>query len=212
MFIQKRNHRLQKLDLEKIRIRIERLRDGMGFLDPLDGEIINTQWITDKIGERLYDNIPSAKIDELTAQLCANLNTKHPDFGILASRISVNNLHKETLPKFSEAMLQLYENYDIKGNHSPIINDDVLRLIKKYGRQLDQHIVHTLDYEIDYFGYMTLSKSYLLRVNDKIVERPQYMWMRVALSIHGSNLDSVFKSYHYMSNRYFTHATPTLFH
>ncbi len=184
----------------------------MGFLDPLDREIIDTQWITDKIGERLYDNIPSAKIDELTAQLCANLNTKHPDFGILASRISINNLHKETLPKFSEAMSQLHENYDIKGNHSPLINDDILRLVKKYGRQLDQHIVHTLDYEIDYFGYMTLNKSYLLRVNNNVVERPQYMWMRVALSIHGSNLDSVFKSYHYMSNRYFTHATPTLFH
>ena len=212
MFILKRNHRLQHLDLEKIRIRIERLRDGMGFLDPLDREVIDTKWITDKIGERLYDNIPSAKIDELVAQLCANLNSKHPDFGILAARIAVNNLHKETSAKFSDAISQLHDNYDVKGNHAPLINSEILRLVKKYGRQLDQHIVHTLDYEIDYFGYMTLSKSYLLRVNGNIVERPQYMWMRVALAIHGSNLDEVFKSYHYMSNRYFTHATPTLFH
>ncbi len=212
MFIQKRNHSLEKLDLEKVRIRIERLRDGMGFLDPLNQETIDSQWITEKVGERLYDNIPSYKIDEIVAQFCANLNTRHPDFGILASRIAINNLHKETAPKFSEATQQLADNYDIKDNPSPLVNDNIIRLVKKYGRQIDQHIVHTLDYDIDYFGYMTLSKSYLLRVNDKVVERPQYMWMRVALSIHGSDLDSAFKTYHYMSNKYFTHATPTLFH
>ena len=128
MFIQKRNHRLEKLNLEKVRIRIERLRDGMGFLDPLDREIIDSQWITDKVGERLYDNIPSYKIDELLAQFCANLNTKHPDFGILASRIAINNLHKETAPKFSEAMQQLADNYDIKDNPSPLVNDNIIRL------------------------------------------------------------------------------------
>ena len=109
-------------------------------------------------------------------------------------------------------MEHLYENFDAEGNHSPLIDRNLYRLVKRYAKQLDQHIVHALDYDLDYFGYTTLAKSYLLRRNDRIVERPQYMWMRVSLAIHENDLDAVFRSYHYMSNRYFTHATPTLFH
>ena len=212
MFVQKRDYRLQRLDLEKVRHRLDRLVDGMGFLRPLDKTILDTQWMTEHIRDRLYENVPTAAIDEQVAQLSATMNTKHPDFGTLASRVAVNNLHKETNDKFSEAMEHLYENFDADGNHSPLIHKSLYRLVKRYAKQLDQHIVHALDYELDYFGFTTLSKSYLLRRNDRIVERPQYMWMRVSLAIHENDLDAVFRSYHYMSNRYFTHATPTLFH
>ena len=212
MYVLKRNNSLEKFDSQKIKNRIERLRDGMGFLESLSKDYIDSEQLVNKITDRLYDNIPSWKIDEQTSQICANMNTHHPDFGRLASRIAINNLHKETENTFTAAMEALYNNYDEEGNHSPIINSKLYKLTKQYSRQINQRIVSSLDYSIDFFGFMTLFKAYLLRVNDKVIERPQYMWMRIALSIHGNNLEEAFKSYHYMSNGYFTHATPTLFH
>ena len=212
MYISKRNNSLEKLDIIKIGNRINRLRDGMGLLHPLSKEVLSTVDLITNVKDRLYDKIPSSEIDDLLSRICAGFNTKHPDFGVLASRIAINNLHKETPNTFTQAMEQLYNNYNIHNVHSPIISRELYDLSKKYGRQINQRIVHTLDYTLDYFGFMTLSKSYLLKSYNKTIERPQYMWMRIALAIHGSNLDLAFRTYHYMANSYFTHATPTLFH
>ena len=169
-----------------------------------------SQFVMDVI-EQLYPDISTTKIDELTAEQCASMCTKHPDYGSLARRIIVSNNHKNTLDSFSDTMELLYEFKDIHGKNIPIIDADVWEIIKKNKDFFDNMIDYTRDYEIDYFGFKTLERAYLMRVDKKVVERPQHMWLRVSIGIHFDDLDAVKETYDLMSQKYFTHATPTLY-
>ena len=169
-----------------------------------------------KVIDQLYDGIPTSKIDELAADQCASLSTLHPDYGILASRIIISNHQKNTLSSFSETMAKLYCFKDIHGVTNPLISQKLWNFIKKYDKELDELIVYDRDYLIDFFGFKTLERAYLLRVDNVVVERIQHMWMRVSIEIHGdiNNEDSlrlIKETYDLMSQKYFTHATPTLF-
>jgi ribonucleoside-diphosphate reductase alpha chain len=151
-------------------------------------------------------------LDNLAAETAASLTTKHPDYAVLAARIAVSNLHKETKKSFTETMRDLYEYVDPHtGESASLIASDVMEIIEKHSEQLDSAIIYHRDYDYDYFGFKTLERSYLLRTNGRVVERPQHMIMRVAVGIHKTDIDSVLETYNLMSERWFTHATPTLF-
>ena len=164
-----------------------------------------------KIIDRLYDNIPTAQIDELTAQQCASLSTSHPDYGILASRILISNHHKNTLADYSTVISNLYTHKDMHNTHCPLISKELYSIVQTHKDTIQEIFDYERDFNIDYFGFKTLERAYLMKINDKIVERPQHMWMRVALCIHKDNISKVKETYDAMSLKYFTHATPTLF-
>ena len=150
-------------------------------------------------------------IDELTAEQCASLSTSNLDYGTLASRIIVSNNHKTTNDSFYQSMKTLYEFHDVHGKHCPLLHEDIWKIIQKNHETFDNMIDYERDYLFDYFGFKTLERAYLLKVNKKIIERPQHMWLRVSIGIHGDDIFSVRESYDLMSQQYFTHATPTLF-
>jgi len=151
-------------------------------------------------------------LDNLAAETAASLTTRHPDYALLASRIAVSNLHKNTNKSFSKTMEALYNYVDPKTKqNAPLIADDVYEIIKKNAQELDSTIIYDRDFGYDYFGFKTLERSYLLRINGQVVERPQHMIMRVAVGIHKDDIASVIETYNFMSERWFTHATPTLF-
>ena len=206
MQVQKRNGNYEEVSFDKILNRVKNL--GTNIKPPLS---INYGPLVIKVIDQLYDGINTTSIDELTAEQCAALCTKHPDYGILASRIIVSNNHKNTLEKFSDAMEKLFNFHDNHGNHSPIIDKNMWDIIVKNRDILDNIIDYNRDFDIDYFGFKTLERAYLMRINKKIIERPQHMWFRVALGIHGDDINSVKETYNFMSQKYFTHATPTLF-
>ena len=206
MQVQKRNGNYEEVSFDKILNRVKNL--GTNIKPPLS---INYGPLVIKVIDQLYDGINTTSIDELTAEQCAALCTKHPDYGILASRIIVSNNHKNTLEKFSDAMEKLFNFHDNHGNHSPIIDKNMWDIIIKNRDILDNIIDYNRDFDIDYFGFKTLERAYLMRINKKIIERPQHMWFRVALGIHGDDINSVKETYNFMSQKYFTHATPTLF-
>lgn len=164
-----------------------------------------------KVIDQLFHNIETTKIDELSAEQCASLCTKNPDYGELASRIIISNHQKNTLASFTDSMRILYENKDVHGNHSPLLDHRIWNIINSNKDELDNTIVHERDFLIDFFGFKTLERSYLLRSNNKIIERIQHMWLRVSIGIHGDDISSVKKTYNLMSQKYFTHATPTLY-
>jgi len=164
---------------------------------------INYTSLAIKIIDQLYDNISTTLIDELTAQTCASLSTIHPDYSLLGSKIIISNLHKNTQDNYWDIVCKLYENELITKKLYDVVNTNK-ELIQSW---LD----YSRDYLFDYFGYKTLEKAYLLKIDDKIIERPQHLWLRVALGIHGEDLDSAKETYYYMSNKYFIHATPTLY-
>ena len=168
-------------------------------------------FIGSKIIDRLYDGIPTTKIDELTAEQCASLATTHPDYEKLASRIMISNHHKNTPETFLEVCNSLYNFKDIHNEHHPIISEKQKNLVVENADKFEEMIDYSRDYLIDYFGFKTLERAYLLRVNGKVVERPQHMWMRVAICIHDGDLEKTKETYDFMSRKYFTHATPTLF-
>jgi len=172
---------------------------------------INYTTLAMKIIDRLYDEIPTTKIDELTAEQCTSLSTFHPDYEILASRILISNHHKNTESDYSLIISQLYDHRDIKNNPSPLVSKEFYSIVMEHKEIIQSIFNYKRDYNIDYFGFKTLERAYLMRINDKIVERPQHMWMRVALCIHKNNLAKVKETYDAMSMKYFTHATPTLF-
>lgn len=205
MFVIKRNGKSESVKFDKVTARIEKLSYGLSRLvSPID--------VAKKVIEGIYDGVSTSELDNLAAEIAASLTTKHPDYALLASRIAVSNLHKNTTKSFSETMEQLYSYIDPKTNKQmPLIADDVWEMIKKHSELLDSSIIYDRDFGFDYFGFRTLEKSYLLKLNGKIVERPQHMYMRVALGIHKNRIDEVIKTYHLMSERWFTHATPTLF-
>lgn len=205
MFVIKRNGRKESVKFDKVTARIEKLSYQ---LSPLVSAID----VAKKVIEGIYDGVTTTELDNLAAETAASLTTKHPDYAILASRIAVSNLHKNTTKSFSQTMHALY-NYVDKGTGKkmPLLADDVWQVIEKNAELLDSTIIYDRDFGFDYFGFKTLEKSYLLRLNGRIAERPQHMYMRVAVGIHKDDIESVIKTYNLMSERWFTHATPTLF-
>jgi ribonucleoside-diphosphate reductase, alpha subunit len=205
MYVIKRNGKKESVKFDKITARIEKLSYSMSPL-------VNVIDVAKKVIEGIYDGVTTTELDNLAAETAASLTTKHPDYAQLASRIAVSNLHKNTIKSFSDTMKMLHEYKDkASGRHTPMIADDVMEIIAANAELLDSSIIYDRDFGFDYFGFKTLEKSYLLRIDGKIVERPQHMYMRVAIGIHKEDIDSAIKTYNMMSERWFTHATPTLF-
>lgn len=205
MFVIKRHGKKESVKFDKITARIEKLSYS---LSPL----VNVIDVAKKVVEGIYDGVTTTELDNLAAETAASLTTKHPDYALLASRIAVSNLHKNTVKSFSDTMRQLHQYKDgTTGRHMPLIADDVREVIEANAELLDSSIIYDRDFGFDYFGFKTLEKSYLLRIDGKVVERPQHMYMRVAIGIHKEDIESAIKTYNLMSERWFTHATPTLF-
>ena len=205
MEIIKRDGRREKIIFDKISNRVKRVGEER------DVKNVNYTELVIKVIEQLYDNIPTSKIDELTAQQCASLNTTNLDYGKLGASILVSNHHKNTPSTFSEAMKKLWECYDKNNNHSPVITRDLYEISQEYSTYIDSLIDYERDYLFDYFGFKTLERAYLLKNNGIIIERPQTMWMRVALTLHNVNFNLVVETYNLLSTLSFIHATPTLF-
>jgi ribonucleoside-diphosphate reductase alpha chain len=204
MRVTKRNGELEEVAFDKILSRVKKLGQEVGIQ-------INYQHLVIKIIDQLFDRISTTKIDELLAEQCASMSTLNPDYGTLASRIVVSNHQKNTEQSFSSVMMMLYNFKDVHGQNYPLISQELYEIILEHGETINTLIDYNRDYLIDYFGFKTLEKSYLMRLDGQIVERPQHMWMRVSIGIHGSNLTNVKETYDLMSQKYFTHATPTLF-
>jgi ribonucleoside-diphosphate reductase alpha subunit len=209
MRVQKRNGSLEEISFDKILNRIKKLGHEANIQ-------INYSSLVMKVIDQLYDKIPTTKIDELAAEQCASLSTIHPDYGALAARIVVSNHHKNTESNFSNIVKTLYSFTDVHGIKYPLVSSDLYNFVSLYSTEIDSMIIHDRDYLIDYFGFKTLERAYLFKYNNQIIERPQHMWMRVAIGIHGlvkdsNSLDLVKETYDLMSQKYFTHATPTLF-
>jgi ribonucleoside-diphosphate reductase alpha chain len=206
MFVIKRDGKKEPVKFDKITARIEKLCYSLNpaLVDPID--------VAKKVIEGLYDGVTTSELDNLAAETAASLTTKHPDYALLASRIAVSNLHKNTIKSFSETMRILHGYVDAKtGKNASLLADDVWEVIEANAEVLDSTIIYDRDFGFDYFGFKTLEKSYLLKVDGKIAERPQHLFMRVSVGIHKDDIDSVIKTYNLMSERWFTHATPTLF-
>ena len=204
MRVKKRSGKLEDVSFDKILHRVKKIGNEANIK-------INYSSLVMKIIDQLYDGIDTKKIDELTAEQCASQSTQHVNYSILASHIIISNHQKNTSSSFYEVMKALYEFKDIHGINKPMIEQSFYDNCCKYKEQLESFIDYKRDYFIDYFGFKTLEKSYLYRINKVILERPQHMWMRVALSIHKHDISKVKESYDLMSMKYFTHATPTLF-
>jgi len=204
MRVTKRNNQLEDISFDKILNRIKKIGQEVDIY-------INYSSLAMKVIDQLYDTIPTSKIDELTSEQCAVLSTMHPDYGIIAGRIFVSNHQKNTLSSFYETMSKLYFFTDITGKHCPLISEQSWIVIENNRVELDNMIDYNRDYLLEYFGLKTLERAYLFRVNDVIIERPQHMWLRVAVAIHGNDMNAVKNTYELMSQKYFTHATPTLF-
>lgn len=212
MRVVKRDGFLEVLSFDKILNRIRKLGQEAGIQ-------INYQSLVIKVIDQLYDKIPTTKIDELAAEQCAVMSTNHPDYSTLAGRIVISNHQKNTDNVFCNVMKELYEFKDIHGNNYPIVSDNLWNFVKQNKETINNMIDYNRDYLIDYFGFKTLERAYLFKVGNKIVERPQHMWMRVAIGIHGDInwhdqeecIRLIKETYDLMSQKYFTHATPTLF-
>ena len=172
---------------------------------------INYTSLAMKVIDQLYNNISTAKIDELSAEQCASMASIHPDYSTLAGRLIIANHSKNTSSMFVDTMSKLYMNNDKHGKPSPLITDDMMLTARTYENELNQLCNYNRDYLIDYFGFKTLERAYLMNVDGVIVERPQHMWLRVAMGIHGDDMEKIRETYELMSQKYFTHATPTLF-
>ena len=206
MYVMKRNGKQEAVHFDKITSRVMKLSYGL----TLKGDDIIE--IAKKVIVGIYNGVPTTELDNLAAETAASFTTKHPDFAVLAARIAVSNLHKNTVKSFSETASLLYNYIDDKtGDKAPLLADDVYDIIVENADRLNASIIYERDYHFDFFGFKTLEKSYLLKVNGKIVERPQHLFMRVALGIHKNDIDSAIETYNLMSEKWFIHATPTLF-
>ena len=202
----KRNGKKEPVMLDKILDRIKQQTYG------LDQKLIIPFEVAQKVIEGITPDIKTSTLDQLAMETAASLATKHPDYSVLAARLAITNLHKETKKSFSETVTDLYKYVDpITGKHSPIVSENFFNLVKNHADELDSAIVHSRDHNFDYFGFKTLEKSYLLKINGRVAERPQYMYMRTALQVWGENLERVIETYNTLSEGYYTHATPTLF-
>jgi ribonucleoside-diphosphate reductase alpha chain len=206
MYVIKRDGNRESVKFDKITARIQKLCYG------LEPNHVTPISVAMKVIEGIYEGVTTSELDNLAAETAASLTTKHPDYALLASRIAVSNLHKNTNKSFSKTMEALYNYIDPKtGKKAPLIADDVYEIISKNAQELDSTIIYDRDFGYDYFGFKTLERSYLLKINGKVVERPQHMIMRVSVGIHKDDIASVIETYNLMSERWFTHATPTLF-
>jgi ribonucleoside-diphosphate reductase alpha chain len=206
MYVIKRDGNRESVKFDKITARIQKLCYG---LDPVHVTPIN---VAMKVIEGIYEGVTTSELDNLAAETAASLTTKHPDYALLASRIAVSNLHKNTNKSFSKTMEALYNYIDPKtGKKAPLLADDVYEIISKNAQELDSTIIYDRDFGYDYFGFKTLERSYLLKMNGQVAERPQHMVMRVAVGIHKDDIAAAIETYNLMSERWFTHATPTLF-
>jgi ribonucleoside-diphosphate reductase alpha chain len=205
MFVIKRDGHKEPVMFDKITARIKKLCYSLNpLVDPVR--------VSMRVIEGLYDGVTTSELDNLAAEVSATMTTSHPDYATLAARISVSNLHKNTKKSFSETMADLYNYVNPRtGKKAPLLSDEVHKVIKKNAEKLDSTIIYNRDFNYDYFGFKTLERSYLLRLNGVVVERPQHMLMRVSVGIHYDDLDSAIETYNLMSKKFFTHATPTLF-
>ncbi len=206
MYVIKRDGRRESVKFDKITARIEKLCYSLDpfFVQPLE--------VARKVISGLYDGVKTTELDNLAAETAASLTTKHPDYAVLAARIAISNLHKNTLKSFSATMKRLFTYVDPKtGQNAALLSKEVYDIIKKNAVELDEAIIYDRDFGYDYFGFKTLEKSYLLKLEGQIAERPQHMLMRVAVGIHQTDLASAIETYNLLSERWFTHATPTLF-
>jgi ribonucleoside-diphosphate reductase alpha chain len=205
-YVTKRNGKREPLMLDKILDRINQQTYG------LDGKWIVPFDVAQKVIEGITPDIETRILDLLAMETAASLTSKHPDYSILAARLAITSLHKETKKSFSETMNDLYSYVNPKtGKHSPIVSKEFLDIVNEFTDELDSAIVHSKDHMFDYFGYKVLEKSYLLKLDGKVAERPQYMYMRTAIQIWGRNIQKAIETYNLMSEGYYTHATPTLF-
>jgi ribonucleoside-diphosphate reductase alpha subunit len=204
MRVLKRDGVIEIVSFDKILRRIKTIGQEVGIK-------INYTQLAMKVIDQLYDKISTTKIDELTADQCASMSSIHHDYGTLAARIVVSNHHKNSESDFLFVCKSLYNYIDKHEKNSSLISEDLYKVVEANSALINAHLDFNRDYLFDYFGFKTLERSYLMRINGKVVERPQHMWMRVSLGIHGTDLESAFKTYDLMSQKYFTHATPTLF-
>ncbi len=206
MLVIKRDQRKESVKFDKITARIEKLSYG------LNTKYVKTIEIAKKVIDGIYDGVSTQELDELAAETAATLTTKHPDYAILAARISISNLHKTTSKSFSSTMKRLYTYINPKtGKNASLLSKEIYGIINKNASILDSSIIYDRDFSYDYFGFKTLEKSYLLKLKGLVVERPQHMLMRVAIGIHKENIDAAIETYNLLSEKWFTHATPTLF-
>jgi len=202
MRVIKRNSEMEDVSFDKVLNRLKNLSSGL---------TIDVSEIAQKVCSRIYDGVKTYELDELAAYLCSSMSIEHPDYSLLASRIIISNHHKNTSPSFSETIQTLYNNLDNHNNPIPLVSEELYNIVNKNKEKLNTCIDYQRDYLFDYFGFKTLERAYLLRVDKKIIERPQHMWMRVAIGIHGNDIKEVLQTYELLSKKYFTHATPTLF-
>lgn len=200
MKIIKRNGKEENLSFDKILRRIKKLcnDDSLGVIDNVDSDIVSQ-----KVINQIYDGISSKELDDLTGQTCISMSIDNPGYGTLASRVAISNLQKSTPDSFSKCVSILHK--------AEVVNDRFAKIVQKHKKELDLMIKDERDYLFDYFGFKTLERGYLLKIKDVIIERPQYMWMRVAVALHGEDMESVLESYKHLSLKYLTHASPTLF-
>ena len=205
MYVLKRDGRKEPIIFDKITARVRKLCYGLNDLvDPVK--------VAMRVIEGLYDGVTTSELDNLAAETAATMTTTHPDYALLAARVSVSNLHKNTKKSFVDTMTDLYTYVNPRtGKKAPLLADNVYKIIKDNAELLDSTIIYNRDFGYDYFGFKTLERSYLLKLNSEIVERPQHMLMRVSVGIHLDDLGAAIETYHLMSKKYFTHATPTLF-
>jgi ribonucleoside-diphosphate reductase alpha subunit len=204
MNVTKRNGELEIVSFDKILQRIKRIGKDININ-------VNYTALAMKVIDQLFDGISTTKIDELSAEQCASMASIHYDYNTLAGRIIVSNHQKNTCESFSEVMEQLYNYLDKHGKHSPLVSKELIDVVRANKEALDNLCDYSRDYLIDYFGFKTLDRAYMIKVDGKTVERPQHMWLRVSVGIHGFDLERIIETYDLMSQKYFTHATPTLF-
>ncbi|NOT75631.1 MAG: ribonucleoside-diphosphate reductase subunit alpha [Cyclobacteriaceae bacterium] len=206
MLVLKRDGHRESVKFDKITARIEKLCYG------LDPKLVNPVEVAMKVINGLYDGVSTHELDNLAAEIAATMTTRHPDFAKLAARIAVSNLHKTTSKSFSNTMKRLYQHVDAKtGQNAPMISKETWKVIKANAAELDDAIVYDRDFSYDFFGFKTLERSYLMKIENKVVERPQHLLMRVAVGIHGEDIAAAIETYNLLSEKWFTHATPTLF-
>lgn len=206
MFITKRDGRQEAVKLDKITARLEKLSEG------LDPQHVDPVRVAIKVVEGLYEGVSTVELDNLATEIAATMTTQHPDYALLASRIAISNLHKNTKASFSETIVELYQYVNPHtGQNAALISEEVYSVVKQNADTLDAAIDHERDFLLDFFGFKTLERSYLLKLDGRVAERPQHLLMRVAVGIHGSDLPAVLETYELLSERWFTHATPTLF-
>lgn len=206
MLVIKRDGRRESVKFDKITARIEKLCYG------LDTKYISPVEVAMKVINGLYDGVSTVQLDNLAAETAATLTTKHPDYAKLAARLATSNLHKVTSKSFSNTMKRLYTYVDPKtGENAPLISKETWKIVRDHAAELDEAIIYDRDFSYDYFGFKTLERSYLMKIDGKVVERPQHMLMRVAVGIHGEDIPAAIETYNLLSEKWFTHATPTLF-